>query len=161
MFNDVGGWDRTEIDIDSDDRASWIENGSPCPESPVQMAGMGVAGLARDLQHSQCTSASWSLLFSWSPVIKCQPDSRQRGEEVPRLPVTRGCGEALQECYQATDWLWEIFWCQSSVLQTLLWQCAGSQQTQNWKKRKHGFTRSSQFTAESLAVCGVCGVSRL
>ena len=32
MFNDVGGWDRTEIDIDSDDRASWIENGSPCPE---------------------------------------------------------------------------------------------------------------------------------
>ena len=66
MFNDVGGWDRTEIDTDSDDRASWIENGSPCPESPVQMARMGVAGLARDLQHTQCTSASasWSLLFS-------------------------------------------------------------------------------------------------
>ena len=63
-----------------------------------------VAGLARDLQHTQCTpaSASWSLLFSWSPVIKCQPDSRQRGEEVP---VTRGWREALQECYQATDWL--------------------------------------------------------
>ena len=67
MFNDVGGWDRTEIDIDSDDRASWIENGSPCPElSPVQMARTRVAGLARDLQHTQCTSASasWSLLFS-------------------------------------------------------------------------------------------------
>ena len=66
MFNDVGGWDRTEIDIDSDDRASWIENGSPCPESPVQMARTRVAGLARDLHHTQCTSASasWSLLFS-------------------------------------------------------------------------------------------------
>ena len=107
MFNDVGGWDRAEINIDSDDRASWIENGSPCPESPGQMARTRVVGLARDLQHTQCTSASarWSLLFSWSPVIKCQPDSRERAEEVPSLPVTRGCGEALQECYQATDWL--------------------------------------------------------
>ena len=66
MFNDVGGWDRIEIDIDSDDRASWIENCSPCPESPVQMARTKVAGLAKDLQHTQCTSASasWSLLFS-------------------------------------------------------------------------------------------------
>ena len=65
-FNDVGGWDRTEIDIDNDDRASWIENGSPCPESPVQMARTRVGCLARDLQHTQCTSgsASWSLLFS-------------------------------------------------------------------------------------------------
>ena len=66
MFNDVGGWERTEIDIESDDRASWIENGSPCPKSPGQMARMRVAGLARDLQHTQCTSASasWPLLFS-------------------------------------------------------------------------------------------------
>ena len=66
MFNNVGGWERTEIDIDSDDRASWIENGPPCPESSVQMARTRVAGLARDLQHTQCTSASasWSLLFS-------------------------------------------------------------------------------------------------
>ena len=66
MFNDVGGWDRTEIDIDGDNRASWIENCSPCPESPVQMARTRVAGFARDLQHTQCTSAcaSWSLLFS-------------------------------------------------------------------------------------------------
>ena len=68
MFNDVGGWDRTEIDIDSDDRASWIENGSLCPESSVQMARTRVAGLARGLQHTQyeciSASASWSLLFS-------------------------------------------------------------------------------------------------
>ena len=63
---DVGGWERTEIDIDGDDRAFWIENCSPCPESPVQMARTRVASLARDLQHTQCTSASasWSLLFS-------------------------------------------------------------------------------------------------
>ena len=66
MFNDVGGWDRTEIDIDGDNRASWIENCSPCPESPVQMAVKRVPGFARDLQHTLCTSASasWSLLFS-------------------------------------------------------------------------------------------------
>ena len=60
MFNDVGGWERTEIDPDSDDCASWIENGSPCPESPVQMVRMRVASLARDVQHTQCTSASAS-----------------------------------------------------------------------------------------------------
>ena len=40
---------------------------------------------------------------------------------MPSLPVTRGCGEALRECYQATNWLLEIRWCQSSVLQTLLY----------------------------------------
>ena len=69
MFNDVGGWDRTEIDIDSDDRASWIENGSPCPESPVQMArerGWPAWQEIYNIPNARCTpaSASWSMLFS-------------------------------------------------------------------------------------------------
>ena len=164
MFNDLGGWDRTEIDIDGDDRASWIENCSPCPESVFQMARTGVAGLARDLQHYSMHICFCHLVLAVF-MKSCHKVStwlkaESWGSAVPSLPATRRCGEALQECYQAADWLLEIFWCQSSVLQTLLWQCAGSQQTQNWKRRKHGFTWSSQFRAESFAVCGDCGVSR-
>ena len=163
--NGVGGWDRTEIDIDGDDRASWIENCSPCPQSPVQIAKTRVAGLARDLQHTLCTSASarWVLAVFMKSCHKVSTwlKAESWGSAVPSLPATRRCGEALQECYQATsNWLLEIFWCQSSVLQTLLWQCAGGQQTQDWKRRKHGFTWSSKFRAECLAVCGGCGASR-
>ena len=47
---------------------------------------------------------------------------------MPSLPATRGCGEALQECYQATDWLLEIFWCQSSAdtAMTMCWKSANT-----------------------------------
>ena len=95
MFNNVGDGDRTEIDFDSDDRASWIENGSPCRESPVQMARTRVAGFGKRfttyLQHTCFFPFVLAVLMKFCHKIKCQPDSRQRAEEVPNLPATREC----------------------------------------------------------------------
>ena len=157
----VGGWDRTEIDIDGDNRASRIENCSPCLERWRERGWPAWQEIYNIYPTHICFCQLVLAVFIKScHKVSTWLKAESWGSALPSLPATRGYREPLQECYLATDWLLEIFWCQSSVLQTLLWQCAGSQQTQDWKRRKHGFTRSSQFRAESLAVCGDGGVSR-